>query len=387
MQTVVNLAQKLISIPSYNDHLYNDSMMSEFIFCYLKKNFPYLSVIKQKVTKNRFNIIATDNFPAQLVFACHLDTTEPKVGGKYPSLEPTIIKNRLYGLGAKDMKGGIAALLSALKKFKKTCGLCLIFYIDEEYELLGMKKLVSKFKFRNFKPKLILAPESKFKIGNAHRGIVGINFKVLGQSAPAARPCLGKNAIFGGFNAIKFLEKKLSSRLFCHHQMGNPILNLAYLSGGVLREVKGKEILISKHLNNVPDVAEFGISCRTTTKKLKAKLILAYIKNYLKENGFKLLDYKIIHDFPPSYVSSAKLKVLEKIIIAEEKKVEYNDPKNSGFNDVQLLAEKYNVPFVNFGPKGARNHQSDEYVELESLKKTQKIFEKIIDYYCHRKTE
>ena len=201
---LIEITQKLISIPSFIDSQTNEKEIGDFIYEYLK-NIPYLQVEKQEVENGRFNIIAKDSNDPKLLVTCHMDTVEPKVGWKYNQEE--IGNNKLYGLGSCDMKGGTACILDALKEFDKTNGLALLFYCDEEYDFKGMKKFIEEY---SFKPELILSPEAtNLEIINGCKGVIEICFRVKGKTGYAARPKEGNNAINEVIKIIDSLKEEI----------------------------------------------------------------------------------------------------------------------------------------------------------------------------------
>ena len=99
-------------------------------------------VIKQKVMVQRYNILAQkgQGKNALLIFG-HLDTVSitDKTKWKTDPFVLTTNGDRLYGLGAWDMKGGIASILTAVKDFEpNNYKLKLAFVVDEENYSLGM---------------------------------------------------------------------------------------------------------------------------------------------------------------------------------------------------------------------------------------------------------
>jgi len=231
----LRLLKKLILIPSYVDEKNNEKEIGYFIYQYLKQ-IPFLFKIeKQKVEGKRFNVIASDGAKPKLLLIAHMDTVEPRGWKKHNPFKATIEGNRLYGLGSMDMKAGLAAILSSLKDFKKTNGLMLIFYCDEEYDFKGMKKFINKFKIS---PQLAVSVEpTDLKIWNGARGIIKVSFQVEGLTAPASRPDQGRNAILGAVEAVKYLERVLKK--YKTKNTGSSICNLSAIFGG-LNLGKGK---------------------------------------------------------------------------------------------------------------------------------------------------
>jgi len=160
----IKLTQQLVQIPSYVNNQTNEAKIGQFIFNYLKQ-YPWLKVQKQYVTGDRFNIIAQDTDKPRLLIVGHMDTVQPKSTNCFSGK----IKNyKIYGLGSSDMKSSLAALLNSLSDFKQTKGLMLLFYIDEEYDFLGMKKFVKEYK-EQIRPKLILGEGNDLKVKNGCR--------------------------------------------------------------------------------------------------------------------------------------------------------------------------------------------------------------------------
>jgi len=220
----VEITRKLISIPSYVDESHNESNVGEFIYDYLKSMGRFV-VEKQMVEGNRFNIIAHDGKPAKLMFCCHMDTVPFSGGWQRNPLMAQVEENRIYGLGACDMKGGTAALLTALQSVQETSGLFLLFEVDEEYYFKGMQTFLNEY--QQFRPDLAVFPEPGLEIGNGHRGLIEVNCKVRGKSAHAARPDLGKNAILGACQAVEHLMSELE--YYQSPFLGKTSCNLAWL--------------------------------------------------------------------------------------------------------------------------------------------------------------
>ncbi|MBU1323402.1 M20/M25/M40 family metallo-hydrolase, partial [Patescibacteria group bacterium] len=220
----IQIAQKLVSIPSYVDNKTNEAKFALWLVDFFR-DFAWLKISKQTIGNNRFNLIVSDGYPAKLIFCSHMDTVQPT---NIISLTPTVSNSRLYGLGAVDMKAGIAALLNSVKSLGPTKGLTLIFDCDEEYYFSGTKKILKKFKF---KPELVICPEpTDLKIINGCRGCVEVEFLALGKTAHAGNPEAGVNAIEAVTELIKELKLKL---IFGDiKKLGKTTVNLSAIRGG-----------------------------------------------------------------------------------------------------------------------------------------------------------
>lgn len=370
----LQLTKKLISIPSYVDKETNEKEIGGFIYKYLKE-IPFLTKIeKQKIEGERFNIIVSDGFKPKLLLIAHMDTVESRGWKARNPFKPTTEGKRLYGLGSMDMKGGLAAILSALKEFRKTKGLMLLFYCDEEYDFKGMKRFIKEYKIS---PKLAVSAEpTDLKIWNGARGIIKVSFQVKGLTAPASRPDKGKNAILGLVEAVRYLEKKLKK--YGTKNLGPSTCNLSAISGGLRKDENG----ISQKGDAVPDIAEAMLDIRSGSPLLDSKVIQKILNKFLSENKFKLANSIVHHDLRAFYTNPKKLKLVEKVIKNAIGKVDYLNLRQMGYQDIQMISEKLKVPAFSFGPKGANRHQPNEWVDIETLDKVKEIYKNIISSYC-----
>lgn len=375
----LRLLKKLISIPSFVDEKNNEKEIGDFIYQYLKQ-IPFLFKIeKQKVEGKRFNVIASDGAKPKLLLIAHMDTVEPRGWKKHNPFKATIEGNRLYGLGSMDMKAGLAAILSSLKDFKKTNGLMLIFYCDEEYDFKGMKKFINKFKIS---PQLAVSVEpTDLKIWNGARGIIKVSFQVEGLTAPASRPDQGRNAILGAVEAVKYLERVLKK--YKTKNTGFSICNLSAIFGGLnLGKGKNGKYIISQKGDAIPDIAEVMLDIRSGHPVLKATIVRKVLDKFLSKNSFKLKDFVIYHDLGAFYTEPKKLKSVEKIIKDTIGEVDYLDLRQMGYQDIQMISEKLRVASISFGLRGGHRHQPDEWINIKDLDKIKKFCQNLIRKYC-----
>ena len=182
-------------------------MIGRFLYAFIQTNLSEFKVTKQALGNGRFNIIATDGYDPKLVFISHMDTVKPS---NKQQLKPKLIGGDIYGLGAADMKAGIAACLIATLQAKKTKGLTLIFDCDEEYYFAGIKKLLSQY---SMDPRLVVCPEpTNLEIIRGCRGVVEVVFDVIGKTSRAATPQYGVNAIEKAVELVRLLRQKLEKR-------------------------------------------------------------------------------------------------------------------------------------------------------------------------------
>lgn len=373
---IIELTKKLISIPSYVGTNCDEKKIADFIFeCLIDKSI-FLKVIKQPITKNRYNIIAYDKYPTNLLICGHIDTVEPKDGEK---MITKLKNNKIYGLGSTDMKGNIAAIICALEKFKETKGLMILFYVDEEYDFLGIKAFLKKYKSK-IKPKNIISGDGYgLTISNGCRGLIELSCKAKGATGHAANPQSGKNAISGSVEAVKKLSNYLAQE-YSSEKLGQTSCNLAFLQGGLYLGVENNQVVIGRQGNNIPDFAEFILDIRPANNNLTAQKLIELIKIYLENQGLILENVKIRHDLKPWFTPRNQLKSIEQTI-SKTIEAKFDSINESGYIDLQMLWETFDkVPCLTFG--GGEKylaHKSGEYITINNILKTEEVYEDLID--------
>ncbi len=173
-----------------------------------------LEAIGFHVERLRFGEV--DNFWARrgeqgplYAFAGHTDVvpTGPETNWKYPPFEPTVVDGMLYGRGAADMKGSLAAMVTACERFvaahpdhKGSIGF-LITSDEEGPAVDGTVKVVQHLEARGEKMTgcLVGEPTSTARVGdvikNGRRGSLGGILRVRGVQGHVAYPQLAQNPI------------------------------------------------------------------------------------------------------------------------------------------------------------------------------------------------
>lgn len=352
----IDLAKKLISIPSYLGSGCDEKKIGQFVFEYLKQ-FPWLRVTKQQVSNGRFNIIATDISPTKLLICGHIDTVEPKNKFKEP-----FVKNwNLYGLGSSDMKSTIACMLTAIEKVGKTDGVMWLFYIDEEYDFSGMNKFLEKYK-NKIKPALIIGEGSDNQIRNGCRGLIEIKFSVTGKTGHASKPENGNNAIIGAQKIFDALSDEVAK--YTNKVVGGSSINLASINGGL--NLGNQQI--GRQGNNIADYCEFIIDVRTATNKLRAEKLLAAGKKEAEKNDLKIRA-SVRHDKRGWFSPFSKLPI--DIVDSYETWSDFR----SGYVDTQMLNETFSCPCFGFGAgQGDQAHKAGEFVPIKNLETCEKFY-------------
>ncbi len=366
---------KLIAIPSYVDDTCSEKGIGDYIFKLLNDNCPWLTVKRQLVSNNRFNIIAEDfGKKKDLVFISHIDTVLPS-GSKEKMLKPEIKDGMIYGLGAADMKGGIAALLSAIIKAGPTKGCVYIFDCDEEYYFLGIQKVIKEYEYN---PRLVIFPEpTDLQIVNGCRGIVELSFDVIGKTAHAGVPENGINAIEKAVKIVEGLRLVLSNS--AKTPLGKTTVNLSKLDGGRLLDGR-----IATQANAVPDVARILLDIRVADIKLSAQKIIKILQKESKKEKVQITNIKINLDYPGYLTKKEEVEEFYSLVMKIDSRVQFKeDIGKGGFFEAAFVCKAWNCPAISFGP-GLRetSHTTNEQASIEMLNKTKEVYCTLLKKYA-----
>jgi succinyl-diaminopimelate desuccinylase len=274
----------------------------------------------------------------------HLDV----VPGRPEQFEPRVEADRLYGRGAYDMKGALAALLLALADLREQDDVRVRLGIvpDEESEEevdRGGDLLVDSGFIGDF---AITGEPTDMHVGVAAKGVLALRLLVSGRSAHGATPWLGDNAIlravdvFRGIQSLPFASH--SSELF-----DRPSINLGRILGG-------------DALNKVPDTCVIDVDVRYLPEQ-DPRSILDEVKG--------LPDTEVISTFsrPPATVDpeSVFVRALCSSAARHHASGVTSVGRDGASDAVSFL--RVGIPAVEFGPVGAGHHGPEEWVSIGSL--------------------
>jgi len=160
----------------------------------------------------------------------HLDTVG--VGGMVDPHSPRIEGDRLYGRGAYDMKGGVAAALVAAREVSRLglAGDIIVAAVaDEEHMSLGVQEVLS----RVGADAAVVTEPTEMELVVAHKGFVWSEIEITGRSAHGSRPHLGVDAIIkmgGVLKELQELDRRLADHT--HPLLGRGSVHASVIEGG-----------------------------------------------------------------------------------------------------------------------------------------------------------
>ncbi len=214
---VVALTRQLVDIESISG---DEVAVGEFLYRELA-NMGFQAE-KMPVENNRFNVYAT--VPEQpnpvVVFSTHMDTVPPFI----PSSEDAA---RIYGRGACDAKGIIAAQIAAAERLRSEgIHARLLFLVGEERDSLGAKVANRRSPGCKF---LVNGEPTENKIAVASKGALRVELGAAGRMAHSAYPELGESAID---KLLEALNRLRAMKLPVAEGIGPCTLNIGLIEGG-----------------------------------------------------------------------------------------------------------------------------------------------------------
>lgn len=363
-----DLLQKLIQIKSVNPPGNEDEIANFIKGFLLKNNIPSEFVVLEK---GRHSVVAKiEGKEKRNITLCgHLDTVKVKEEDwTKPPFQGIIEKGKMYGRGASDMKGGVAAIVYAvilLKRKgitpKKTVQLVLT--ADEEWGYRGAKTLVDKgyFEQTDF---LIITEPTNLQVSIGEKGELWIKAKFFGKSAHGSTPELGVNTVISGSKFILEVSEEYK-RLFNQDPLwGKTSINIGQFHGGV-------------QVNIVPNYSEIQLDFRVISEEDKERameLVRKTGKDIAEKYGVQFSG-EIFNYHPPIFTSPDNSYVKEFMQAAGVKEAIIIKYCTDGGT---IIPEK-KIPFIIFGPGDiAQAHQPDEYIELETLYQSVDTFVKFL---------
>jgi succinyl-diaminopimelate desuccinylase len=279
-----------------------------------------------------------------VVFHGHLDV----VPAPEEQFKPRVEGDRLIGRGAYDMKGGLAAMMCALKDLERQDRIRVRFICvpDEESEETDDRStdaIVKRGIGGNF---AITGEPTDMHIGVEAKGVLVMRIVVHGRAAHSSTPWLGDNAVLKAidvFRAISSLPfSRESSEMF-----DRPSINLGRISGG-------------RALNMVPDECTMAVDVRYLPGQDPGE-ILSQVRQIPE------IDVTKTFIWPPVTVARTDPFVQGlRDAVARSISGEVMSVGRDGASDAASFIQA-GIPAVEFGPGGAGHHGPEEFVSLSSL--------------------
>jgi len=375
---VTKLMKELIAIPS---PYFSEDKIMKFTLDWFQEcglNACISEYHEEKVTgfkgKNILLELTGEDAGPTILLNGHLDTVKQCAGWSKDPYAGIVEGDKIYGIGALDMKSGCCAIMLAIKKFselnKAFRGKIITSLVsDEEGPYgLGTNAMIEAGTFKDVDFSIITEPSASFgfkpfpNICLGARGGYGLEVEFFGKSAHAAMP---KTGISAALDASRFV---------------NELENIAYLKDELLGE--GIACVVAMESDggacSVPDYAKVKLFWHIVVGE-DEETIKEYIDKTIERANIKS-DYKISfresptegsRGFKPYKVERSNQYVNRffesaKTICGKEPEISYLQ----SIGDFNYLGSRLNAPAVIFGADGKNFHGADEYASLSSIVET-----------------
>ncbi len=311
------------------------------------------------------------------VFAGHTDVVPPgpEEAWTSPPFEPTIRDGVLYGRGAADMKGSVAAMVTALERLLRRRpdlpgSIALLLTSDEEGPAVdGTVRVVEWLTERGERIDwcLVGEPSSHARLGDrvriGRRGSLSGNLRVLGRQGHVAYPDLAENPIHRALPALTELVSETWDEGNAHFPPTS--FQISNLQAGT-----GATNVIPGHC----DVAfNFRFGTESTPESLQDR-----VTTILDRHGLRYrLDWTL-SGMPFLTSTQGPLVRTVQAVIHELTGIETELSTGGGTSDGRFIAPT-GAEVIELGPVNATIHQIDECVRIEELEQLSTLYERIVE--------
>jgi len=233
---VLELTKALVEIPSVTGA---EAEVANFIAAHLKGLG--LEAGEQHVEGRRRNVFAFLGPRPRVIFCTHMDTVPPFIGASED-------KTYIYGRGAGDAKGSLAAMICCARELKEAGGAeaGLLFVVGEETDSAGARMANDLGIDPDF---TVVGEPTENKLGFGHKGLLRVRISASGKSAHSGYPHLGDSAVE---KILDVLQRIRTMDFTDDPAWGKTLVNIGKIEGGVGHNV-------------IPQSASALLSLRTGT--------------------------------------------------------------------------------------------------------------------------
>ena len=375
---IIETIQELVRIESVNPGLdprgSGENRIAQYIAGLLRKMD--LEAEVEEIGADRFNVYTVlkgTGGGRSLLLNGHMDTVG--VEGMEDPFSGNFVDGRIFGRGAQDMKGGIAAMIAALESLRKRedplkGDVIFTAVADEEYGSIGTEAVADRFR----SDAAIVTEPTGLDVCIAHRGFACYDFETIGRAAHGGCPNEGIDANMNMAKVLCELDKAARNlkKKKDHPLLGKPSLHIPLIHGGT-------ELFI------------YSERCKATCER---RLLPGEDPARIEREFRKLLSG--IRNQNPSFQATVRLKMarrafqisenadIVRTLLKHAEKIRGRRPHMIGhpwWEDSALLAEK-GMETVIIGPEGGGIHTHTEWVDVKSVVLLAEILTETITEYC-----
>jgi acetylornithine deacetylase len=320
--------------------------------------------------------LEANSSPVTVLLDAHMDTV-PVEGMTVEPFHPLVRDGKVYGRGACDVKGGMAAMLSAFARLAqerpaRAAHVVLSCTCDEEATFQGVSRLAQLWTEREPSGRLlwerptvaVVAEPTELHCVVAHKDATRWKIRTRGRACHSSQPQAGINAINRMARVLVALEecaRDLPQTIPPHPLCGSPTLSVGRIEGG-------------ESVNTVPDECVIEVDRRVIPKEDGHAVIdqvAAYLSDRLDFEVEMLPPWLVGLPLPDDNNHSWADRLLTHVghVAGRHRKVGLP----CGTNASRIAAS--GVPAVVFGPGSLQQaHTSDEWISIRQLEQASEVY-------------
>lgn len=383
MDDVVSLTQALTQINSSNPTLsltggVGESEIADFVSAWFAhRDIEYHRIEPVSGRPSIIGVLRGSGGGKSLMFNGHTDTVslssykDDPLSGRLGTKDG---QQAVFGRGSLDMKGGLAAAMAALSAIKSSGqtlrGDVIVAAVsDEEDASQGTRDVIAAGWRADG---AVVAEPTMNAIATAHKGFVWVEVDILGVAAHGSDSAAGEDAILSAGWFLRALEQ-YQTQLPVDDLLGQASLHCGLIRGGEEPSSYPGRCTITVEFRTIPSQTEESI-----LRDLHELLQGVSVQN----PSFRYSDPRVTMARPTTKLPTDH-PIVEKAAACASAIMGSTPVVQSVpfWCDAALLGEA-GIPSIVFGPSGAGLHSKEEWVEVESLQKMEKIYAKLAREFC-----
>ena len=325
-----------------------------------------------EISPGRFNVLVHYGPSGrQLILNSHMDTVPPgdETAWSTPPVEPVVRGGRLYGRGACDAKGPLAAMVAAFEALVRSGTplrgrVTLMAVAYEETGALGT--ITEAQRLSGGQMVAIIGEPTGLELHLAHKGVLRLGIVTLGRAAHASVPQEGVNAISGMARVVGALDALGADIGRRHHPLvGDPSLVVTTIEGGVAANVVPErcQIVVDRRLIPGEDLEEAHREIETVLRNLQSTDLILRMESEVRGA------------FPSSQTAAD-----DPFVVALRDAGQKALGRELGIGGFVACCDMWpfrerGIPAVIFGPgELAQAHTTDEWVELAQVEAAARFY-------------
>ncbi len=391
-EELIHLTRELVLIPSvYRPEKPdgNEARAARFVADYLER--AGFEVQTEEVAPGRPNVWAVwdgDRPGRTLLFEAHTDVvTEGQAEDwTHPPFGAERVGGRIFGRGACDTKGNLAAAVVAVRAIKDSGvpfpgRLVLCHPVDEEGMMAGIKHFIRRGHAEGVDGAVICEPEEN-QLCVKQKGAMRVEVTVRGRMAHGAMPLSGVNPVTRAARFVVAVEELEKEEVGRHGE--DPMLGYPSLTPTILMCPEAGE----PQINVIPASAYVALDIRTVPSQSHAEIVerLRGILSKLKAGDpYFGAQLEVIEERPPTETPTSD-RLVRAMAAAYERLTGERPSYNGvpGATDGTFLRAWAGIPIVVTGAGGREvPHHAGEWVSEEELYAASRLYAATAMYYAY----